>query len=121
MQKIMQNNAGVFRTGELLEEGIKALGTHSKDINYLKVFDKGLVWNTDLIETLELQNLMCNAYKLYIQLITGKRLVELMLEKIIQLVLMNMIIVSLWKVRVLRNMKIIGVNTHYHILIVMMR
>ena len=35
----MQNNAGVFRTGELLEEGIKALGTLSKDINYLKVRD----------------------------------------------------------------------------------
>lgn len=61
MQKIMQNNAAVFRSGEILEEGATKLDSLYNDLRNVKVFDKGVVWNTDLIETLELQNLMLNS------------------------------------------------------------
>merc|ERR1712029_200897 len=50
MQKTMQNHAAVFRTGGVL-----------KDMADLKVSDSGMVWNSDLVETLELQNCMINA------------------------------------------------------------
>ncbi|XP_011403424.2 PREDICTED: succinate dehydrogenase [ubiquinone] flavoprotein subunit, mitochondrial-like [Amphimedon queenslandica] len=60
MQKVMQNNAAVFRTGPVLEEGIEKLTSLAGDMRNVKVHDKGLVWNTDLVETLELQNLMLN-------------------------------------------------------------
>ena len=62
MQKTMQTHAPVFRTGDMLEEGCKKItdiiGTFNSDV---KVHDRGLVWNTDLVETLELQNLLSNA------------------------------------------------------------
>ncbi|XP_065843543.1 succinate dehydrogenase [ubiquinone] flavoprotein subunit, mitochondrial-like [Oscarella lobularis] len=61
MQKVMQEHAAVFRTGPLLKEGIEKLEQIYKDMKNIKVFDKGLTWNTDLIETLEFQNLMLNA------------------------------------------------------------
>lgn len=57
----MQTHAAVFRTEDSLKEGVhkmKDLYSHLKD---LKVSDNGLIWNTDLVETLELQNLMLNA------------------------------------------------------------
>lgn len=62
MQKIMQNNAAVFRTQSSLEEGVKQIDacyeTYKANIG---VKDKSLVWNTDLLETLELDNLLANA------------------------------------------------------------
>ncbi|XP_065198806.1 succinate dehydrogenase [ubiquinone] flavoprotein subunit, mitochondrial-like [Sycon ciliatum] len=58
MQKTMQNNAAVFRTGEVLQEGVEKMSKINKDFADVKVFDRGLVWNSDLIETLELQNLL---------------------------------------------------------------
>jgi len=59
MQKIMQNHAAVFRTGEVLQEGIgKLKNTYNTLATDLKTFDRGMVFNTDLIEALELQNLM---------------------------------------------------------------
>ena len=61
MQKIMQNHAAVFRTGETLDEGVDLLGATFAALDDIKVSDRSLIWNTDLIETMELENLMLNA------------------------------------------------------------
>ncbi|TRY74343.1 hypothetical protein DNTS_032037, partial [Danionella cerebrum] len=60
MQKTMQNHAAVFRTGEVLKEGCDKMASVYKSLDDIKTFDRGIVWNTDLVETLELQNLMLN-------------------------------------------------------------
>jgi len=61
MQRIMQNHANVFRTGKVLEEGIDKLAACIDSFTDVKVSDRGLIWNTDLIETLELENLLAQA------------------------------------------------------------
>merc|ERR1711970_664891 len=61
LQKTMQNHAAVYRTGPVLKEGCEKVSKIYKDMNDLKLFDRGMVWNTDLVEALELQNLMVNA------------------------------------------------------------
>ncbi|KAI8588105.1 FAD binding domain-containing protein [Geranomyces variabilis] len=61
MQKVMQNDAAVFRTQSSLEEGVKRIDEVAKLLKDLKTTDRGLIWNTDLLETLELQNLMACA------------------------------------------------------------
>ncbi len=61
MQKIMQGHAAVFRTGESLGEGVDLLQKTFSTLGDVKVSDRSLVWNTDLVETMELENLMFNA------------------------------------------------------------
>jgi succinate dehydrogenase / fumarate reductase flavoprotein subunit len=61
MQKIMQSHASVFRTGAVLDEGIGKLVACIQSFADVKVSDRGLIWNTDLIETLELENLLAQA------------------------------------------------------------
>lgn len=61
MQRCMQNNAAVYRTQETLAEGAKEIDQIVASFKDVKVQDKSLVWNTDLIETLELRNLLANA------------------------------------------------------------
>ncbi len=61
MQKTMQNHASVFRTGEVLQEGVEQLREVMASFAEVKVADRSLVWNTDLVETLELQNLLGQA------------------------------------------------------------
>ncbi|XP_048849698.1 succinate dehydrogenase [ubiquinone] flavoprotein subunit, mitochondrial [Brienomyrus brachyistius] len=61
MQKTMQTHAAVFRTGSVLKEGCDKMAAIYKTLDDIKTFDRGIVWNTDLVETLELQNLMLNA------------------------------------------------------------
>ncbi|KAK3722071.1 hypothetical protein QZH41_019831, partial [Actinostola sp. cb2023] len=61
MQKTMQTNAAVFRTGPVLQEGCKLIGEVYQQLNDLKLYDRGMVWNTDLVEALELQNLLLNS------------------------------------------------------------
>uniref|UniRef100_A0A6Q2YKL7 Succinate dehydrogenase [ubiquinone] flavoprotein subunit, mitochondrial n=1 Tax=Esox lucius TaxID=8010 RepID=A0A6Q2YKL7_ESOLU len=61
MQKTMQNHAAVFRTGDLLKEGCDKMDAIYQSMEDIKTFDRGIVWNTDLVESLELQNLMLNA------------------------------------------------------------
>ncbi|GBO27965.1 Succinate dehydrogenase [ubiquinone] flavoprotein subunit, mitochondrial, partial [Araneus ventricosus] len=61
MQKTMQTHAAVFRTGESLKEGVKLIADCFEGQEDLKVCDRGMIWNSDLVETLELQNLMLNA------------------------------------------------------------
>ncbi|KFM81245.1 Succinate dehydrogenase [ubiquinone] flavoprotein subunit, mitochondrial, partial [Stegodyphus mimosarum] len=61
MQKTMQTHAAVFRTGNSLKEGVKKMSEIFQGQEDLKVCDRGMIWNTDLVETLELQNLLLNA------------------------------------------------------------
>lgn len=61
MQKTMQTHAAVFRDGPTLKEGCDKLDAIWKDLKELKIADRGLIWNSDLVEALELQNLMVNA------------------------------------------------------------
>ena len=61
MQKVMQTKAAVFRTGKTLDEGIKAMQEIRKSFADVNVSDQSLIWNTDLVETLELDNLLSQA------------------------------------------------------------
>jgi succinate dehydrogenase / fumarate reductase flavoprotein subunit len=58
MQKAMQSHAGVFRTGEVLQEGVFSMNEIMDSFQDVRVSDRSLVWNTDLVETLELKNLL---------------------------------------------------------------
>ena len=61
MQRTMQNRAAVFRTGETMSAGVEEINAVVKEWDDIGVTDKGMVWNTDLVETLELENLLCQA------------------------------------------------------------
>ncbi|MGH8495035.1 MAG: succinate dehydrogenase flavoprotein subunit [Gammaproteobacteria bacterium] len=61
MQRVMQEHAAVFRTGEVLREGIRKLTEVYRSFADVRVADRSLVWNSDLIETFELENLLANA------------------------------------------------------------
>ncbi|PKM09033.1 MAG: succinate dehydrogenase flavoprotein subunit [Gammaproteobacteria bacterium HGW-Gammaproteobacteria-4] len=61
MQRTMQNHAAVFRTGETLAEGVQKIREVHASFADVKVSDRSLVWNSDLVETLELQNLLGQA------------------------------------------------------------
>jgi succinate dehydrogenase / fumarate reductase flavoprotein subunit len=61
MQRVMQNNAAVFRTGETLDEGCELISGVHTSFGEVRVADRGLVWNSDLVETLELDNLLGQA------------------------------------------------------------
>jgi succinate dehydrogenase / fumarate reductase flavoprotein subunit len=61
MQKVMQTNCAVFRTGEVLGEGSKLIHQVLGGVKDAKVFDRSLIWNSDLVETLEFDNLIAQA------------------------------------------------------------
>ena len=61
MQRTMQTKAAVFRTQSTLDEGIRAMATISGSFADLGVQDKSLIWNTELVEALELDNLLAQA------------------------------------------------------------
>ncbi|NKF33241.1 succinate dehydrogenase/fumarate reductase flavoprotein subunit, partial [Pseudomonas sp. BGM005] len=61
MQPAMQEDAAVFRTQESLESGCRRISAIWQEMRDIKVTDRSMVWNSDLVETLELQNLMANA------------------------------------------------------------
>src|SRR5437588_4689280 len=58
MQHVMQNNCAVFRTGEVLDEGSQLIHQVFNGIDDLRVSDRSLIWNSDLVETLEFANLI---------------------------------------------------------------
>jgi len=58
MQHVMQNNAAVFRTGEVLQEGCELIGKVYDGFREVGVTDRSMVWNSDLVETFELSNLL---------------------------------------------------------------
>jgi succinate dehydrogenase / fumarate reductase flavoprotein subunit len=61
MQRTMQRYAAVFRTGEVLEEGTHKLDEVASSLGELRLTDRSMIWNSDLVEALELQNLMLQA------------------------------------------------------------
>ncbi|KEO53093.1 succinate dehydrogenase flavoprotein subunit [Thioclava pacifica] len=61
MQRTMQADAAVFRTDKTLAEGVEKMKAVASKLDDLKVTDRSLIWNSDLMETLELENLMPNA------------------------------------------------------------
>ncbi len=61
MQRAMQEDVAVFRTAETLEEGARKMAAVQKRVRDIGVTDRGLIWNTDLVETLEFDNLIGQA------------------------------------------------------------
>ncbi len=61
MQRCMQRRAAVFRTGETMSAGVEELNKIVAEWDDIGVSDKSMIWNTDLVETLELENLLCQA------------------------------------------------------------
>jgi len=61
MQKTMQRHAAVFRKQDLLEQGVEKLNEICEQYNHIGISDRGNIWNTDLVEALELENLLLQA------------------------------------------------------------
>ena len=61
MQRVMQSNCAVFRTGEVLDEGVKRIAEVWAELPDISVADRSMIWNSDLMETLELDNLLRQA------------------------------------------------------------
>ncbi len=61
MQHAMQEDAAVFRTEKTLQQGVKRVSQIWKDLSDIKLSDRSMIWNSDLVEALELENLMANA------------------------------------------------------------
>jgi succinate dehydrogenase / fumarate reductase flavoprotein subunit len=61
MQKVMQSNCAVFRTGEVLAEGHTLIHEVWRGVTDIRVTDRSLIWNSDLVETLEFDNLIAQA------------------------------------------------------------
>lgn len=61
MQKAMQEDCAVFRTGETLQSGVKRIAEVVSGVSDIAITDRGMIWNTDLIETLEFDNLIVQA------------------------------------------------------------
>jgi succinate dehydrogenase / fumarate reductase flavoprotein subunit len=61
MQRTMQTHAAVFRTSELLKEGVEKMRSVHAGYGDIKIADRSLIWNSDLMEAMELDNLIGNA------------------------------------------------------------
>ncbi|MFB3054463.1 MAG: succinate dehydrogenase flavoprotein subunit [Alphaproteobacteria bacterium] len=61
MQRIMQSNCAVFRTSEVLTEGVQLIDACAEELADMAVTDRSMIWNSDLVEALELENLMSQA------------------------------------------------------------
>jgi succinate dehydrogenase / fumarate reductase flavoprotein subunit len=61
MQRTMQTHAAVFRTTDLLREGVEKMDKVAAGYGDIKIADRSLIWNSDLVEALELDNLIGNA------------------------------------------------------------
>ncbi|PVU89961.1 hypothetical protein BB559_004849 [Furculomyces boomerangus] len=61
MQKAMQEHASVFRTQDVLDEGVEKMKKVSESFANIRIEDRSLIWNTDMLEALELRNLLTNA------------------------------------------------------------
>ena len=61
MQKTMQENCAVYRTGDILREGVEKIDAVFAKLPELNVTDRSMIWNTDLVEALEFDNLIAQA------------------------------------------------------------
>ena len=61
MQRTMQDHCAVFRTSDVLAEGVTKINEVSKSFEQLQITDRSLIWNSDLVEALELENLLVQA------------------------------------------------------------
>ena len=61
MQRVMQNNCSVFRDGDVLDEGVEKITEIWKSLPSIRVNDRTMIWNSDLIEALEYDNLISQA------------------------------------------------------------
>jgi len=61
MQQVMQQDAAVFRTSKTLAEGVDKINSVCAGFDDIKVSDQSMIWNSDLVETLELRNLLANS------------------------------------------------------------
>ena len=61
MQRVMQSNCAVFRTGEVLQEGVDLMKEAWAKRDDIGVNDRSMIWNSDLVETLEMENLLSQA------------------------------------------------------------
>jgi succinate dehydrogenase / fumarate reductase, flavoprotein subunit len=61
MQRTMQNNCAVFRTKEILDEGVRKIDDVAASMADLAITDRSMIWNSDLVEALELDNLLAQA------------------------------------------------------------
>jgi len=61
MQRVMQTNCAVYRTGETLEEGSKLIHEVWQATDQIGITDRSLIWNSDLVETMEFDNLIVQA------------------------------------------------------------
>src|SRR3954468_2918451 len=58
MQRTMQNNCAVFRTADVLRDGVAKIDGVAKSFGEIDIADRSMIWNSDLMEALELQNLL---------------------------------------------------------------
>jgi succinate dehydrogenase / fumarate reductase flavoprotein subunit len=61
MQRAMQENCAVFRTQEILDEGVERIAKVYGDASDIQVNDRSMIWNTDLVEAIEFDNLIAQA------------------------------------------------------------
>jgi succinate dehydrogenase / fumarate reductase flavoprotein subunit len=66
MQQVMQNNAAVFRNSKVLAEGVRNIDSINTSLSDIQLSDRSMIWNSDLVEALELENLMaCSLATIY--------------------------------------------------------
>jgi succinate dehydrogenase / fumarate reductase flavoprotein subunit len=58
MQLVMEQNCAVFRTGDVLKDGVGKIDAAARAYGDLGITDRSLIWNSDLVEALELKNLL---------------------------------------------------------------